>query len=166
MAVYVPYVHSLRCKLILERPAALQSSCDEVPLHAELRRSTLPKAAKPRSGKSDTVPVIQAPRVRLPHQPLRKVAITSSHQTDKANSEAPYPTTGKVSRKRSCRPDHGVWWGSRHWRSSATHAADERGAREGQRDQASSLILNLLAAISTASRSLARVQMILRLSAS
>jgi hypothetical protein len=56
-----------------------QSGCDRIPLHAELARSAYPKAAKPRGWKSGTLPVIQAPKVRLLGQSLREAEIASMH---------------------------------------------------------------------------------------
>jgi hypothetical protein len=101
------------------------------------------RSTKPRCGKSGTVSVIQAPRAQLLDQPLRKVALASLQHTDRDTSEVPYCTTGRVRSGRSSRPDHGVWWGSGHWTSSATPCR----TRMRRAKEVSSLGLNILAAI-------------------
>jgi hypothetical protein len=53
------------------------------------------KSTKPRSGKRGTLPVIQAPRVRLLDQPLRKTVVACLHQTDKDKSETLNYTIGR-----------------------------------------------------------------------
>ena len=74
------------------------------------------RSTKPRSGKSGNALMIQAPRVRLLDQSLRKVAMMSLHCTDKENGEVSCRTTtgGEVCRKDSSCPGHDVLCGSGH----------------------------------------------------